>query len=230
VDVNSGVDLNRYALLDEWSLLKNKNVIVYTFDENTMNFKVEYPTMVSSTSVIEILKTSIDDIVISYHAITDKKALLKKLRALYNYKKEPIKVIEEEDRYPCITCTAKGLKTCTANVLKSAEERKREKFEAIEKEKSRHVNNSDMWCQLTSTMKKQILKCPECYPWFYMDECPDTGYFARSSYRTEVTPNNYTSTTVYGTPFHALMMSIKEYEKYPHLGYKKGYEENLKGI
>ena len=58
VDVNSGVDLNSYALLDEWSLLKNKNVIVYTFDENTMNFKVEYPTMVSSTSVIEILKTS----------------------------------------------------------------------------------------------------------------------------------------------------------------------------
>ena len=54
------------------SLLKEKNVIVYTFDENTMNFKVEYPTMQSSTSVIEILKKSIEDIVISYHAITDK--------------------------------------------------------------------------------------------------------------------------------------------------------------
>ena len=35
VDVNSGVDLNSYSKLDEWSLLKNKKVIVeYTFNEN----------------------------------------------------------------------------------------------------------------------------------------------------------------------------------------------------
>ena len=117
---------------------------------------------------------------------------MKKLRALYNYKEEPIKVVEE-DCYACITCTAKGLKTCSAYASTSAEERKREKFETIEfeKEKPKHVNNSDMWCQLTSTMKKHILKCPQCYPWFYMDKCPDTCYFARISYRTEVSPNNY---------------------------------------
>ena len=42
VDVNSSVDLNSYSLLDEWSLLKNKKVIVYTFDENDRGFKVEY--------------------------------------------------------------------------------------------------------------------------------------------------------------------------------------------
>ena len=90
VDVNSGADLNSYSLLDEWSLLKNKHVIVYTFDEIKMNFKVEYTTMAPSRSVIEILKTSIGDIVISYHAISDKNALLKKLRALYNYKEGPI--------------------------------------------------------------------------------------------------------------------------------------------
>ena len=91
VDVNSGVDLNSYSLLDEWALLKQKNVIVYTFDENTKKDKVEYPTIQASTSVIEILKTSIEYIVIFYHAITDKDALLKKLCALYNYKEEPIK-------------------------------------------------------------------------------------------------------------------------------------------
>ena len=84
-----------------------------------------------------------------------------------------------------------------------------------------------MWCQLTSTMKKHILK-PECYPRFYTDKCPDTGYFARSSYCTEVTPNNYRWIAFRGTPFHALMMEIKEYEKYPHLGYKKVNEKNIK--
>ena len=41
VDVNSGADLNSYSLLDEWSLLKNKKVIVYTFNENERGFKVE---------------------------------------------------------------------------------------------------------------------------------------------------------------------------------------------
>ena len=55
-----------------------------------------------------------------------------------------------------------------------------EKVTTIEKEESKHVNNSDRWSQLTSTMKKHIRKCSECYPRFYTDECPDTGYFAIS--------------------------------------------------
>ena len=92
VDVNNGVDLNSYSLLDEWSLLKKKDVIVYTFDENIKSFQVEYQTPMTSSRSIEILKTSIDDIVISYHAITDKDALLKKLRDLYKCdEEEPVK-------------------------------------------------------------------------------------------------------------------------------------------
>ena len=85
-----------------------------------------------------------------------------------------------------------------------------------------------MWCQLPSAMKKHILKCPQCYPRFYTDECPDTGYFAQIGISTEETPNNYRLRITYGTLFHALIMSIKEYKKYPHLNSKKGYGENLK--
>ena len=55
---------------------------MHTFDETTKYFKVEYQTPTLFVPVIEILKTSIDDIVIAYNAITDKEALLKKLRAL----------------------------------------------------------------------------------------------------------------------------------------------------
>ena len=92
VDLNSCMDLNSYSLLDEWSLLKKKDVLVYTFDETIKSFQVEYQTPMTSSRSIEILKTSIDDIVISYHAITDKDALLKKLRDLYKCdEEEPVK-------------------------------------------------------------------------------------------------------------------------------------------
>ena len=136
---------------------------MYTFDENSRYFKVEYQTPNSSIHLIEILKTSI---VIAYHAITDKDALLKKLRTLYNYKEEPIKVVVEEDLYPCINCTAKGLKTCcsTVNVLKSDEERKREQFESQLKElETKHISPFLNWEQLNKPMSVHVQNCPECY-------------------------------------------------------------------
>ena len=116
---------------------------------------MEYPTIQASTSVIEILKTSIEYIVIFNHAITDKDALLKKLCALYNYKEEPIKVVVEEDLYPCINCTAKGLKTCcsSVNVLKSDEQQKHEQFESQLKElETNHTSPFFNWEQLNKQM------------------------------------------------------------------------------
>ena len=41
VDVNTDVHVNCSALLDKWSLLKQKNVIVYTFDTTTKYYKVD---------------------------------------------------------------------------------------------------------------------------------------------------------------------------------------------
>ena len=96
VDANSGVDLNSYALVDEWALLKEKKVLEYTFDEISPSLKAEYQTQNLFNPVIEILKTSLDDIVIAYDtiiaypAITDKDALLEKIRALYKPSEEEL--------------------------------------------------------------------------------------------------------------------------------------------
>ena len=62
-------------------------------------FKVEYQTPNRNIHVLEILKTSLDDIVIACHAITDKHALLKKLRALYKPSKEEL--AEARAKYQC---------------------------------------------------------------------------------------------------------------------------------
>ena len=77
VDTNSNVDLNDYSLLDKWSMIHQKTVIVYTFDHTMEYFKVEYKTPNVFLPFIEILKTSIDDIVIAYNAILDNDILLK---------------------------------------------------------------------------------------------------------------------------------------------------------
>ena len=44
---------------------------------------------------------------------------------------------------------------------------------------TKHVPNSLNWSQLSKAMRVHIRDCPVCYPPFYTDECPDTGYFAR---------------------------------------------------
>ena len=90
VDVNSGADLNSYSLLDKWSMIHQKTVIVYTFDTTTQYYKVEYKTPNLFLPFIEILKTSIDNIVIAYNAILDKDVLLKKLCALYKPSQEEL--------------------------------------------------------------------------------------------------------------------------------------------
>ena len=206
VDVNSGADLNSYSLLDEWSLLKKKDVLVYTFDENIKSFQVEYQTPMTSSRSIEILKTSIDDIVISYHAITDKDALLKKLRDLYKCdEEEPVKY------------DASGRPFAPPGPIKSDAQRKREYFESELKElETKHVYNSFNWEQLNQAMRVHVRNCPKCYPAFYTDECPDTGYFARmhdASPKLEGEDPKYAK-TFWGTPFHALMIGINTYEKY----------------
>ena len=126
------------------------------------------------------MKTSIDDIVLAYRAILNKAALLKKLRALYKPTKDQLVEARAKHSSSLENAQQREQKRCDQAL---------EKVTTIEKEKSKHVNNSDMWCQLTASMKKHIRTCPECYPRFYTDECPDTGYFARSSYYTEETPN-----------------------------------------
>ena len=52
-----------------------------------------------------------------------------------------------------------------------------------------------------------VRKCTECYPAFYPDECPDTGYRASV---TNVCPDIKGSCKKYffGTPFHAWMIGI----------------------
>lgn len=206
VDINSGADLNSYALLDEWSLLKNKKVIVYTFNENDRGFKVEYQTPYRCPDRVEILKTSIDDIVIAYHAITDINALLTKLRKLYN--------IPEEDP---VKYDASGRPFPPPGPIKSDAQRKKEYFEAKLKElETKHVPNSYNWEQLNKAMRVHIRDCPVCYPPFYTDECPDTGYFARmhdASPKLEGEDPKYAK-TFWGTPFHALMIGINNHEKY----------------
>ena len=88
------MDLNDYKLLDEWALQHGCNIVVYTFDETIKYFKVEYQTpnlnVYINIHVLKILKTSIDDIIIAYHAITDKDALLKQFCAFYKPSKEEL--------------------------------------------------------------------------------------------------------------------------------------------
>ena len=62
-------------------------------------------------------------------------------------------------------------------------------------------------------MRVHVRNCTECYPAFYTDECPDTGYYASThDARPEFIGTD--QCTFWGTPFHALMIGINNYEKY----------------
>ena len=73
-------------------MIHQKTVIVYTFDTTTKYYKVEYKTPNLFVPFIEILKTSIDDIVIAYNfiIIVDCFALVQQLRALYKPSQEEL--------------------------------------------------------------------------------------------------------------------------------------------
>ena len=71
-------------------MLRQKTVIVYTFDTTTKYYKVECKTPNLFVPFIEILKTSIDDIIIAYNFIVDCFALVQQLRALYKPSQEEL--------------------------------------------------------------------------------------------------------------------------------------------
>ena len=101
--------------------------------------------------------------------------------------------------------------------LQSEEEKRRERLERDLKElESRHIGPFLNWPQLNEAMKIHVRHCPQYYPAFYTDECPDTGNQASSVDKRPHLPDEDPKygKEFWGTPFHALMVSINNYEKY----------------
>ena len=214
VNTNSSVDLNDYSLLDKWSMIHQKTVIVYTFDNTIEYYKVEYKTPNLFLPFIEILKTSIDDIVIAYNPILDKDVLLKKLYALYKPSQEELALVRQKRK--------------ADDTLLNAERDERSvkvKIEERLKQTDEHVAKHLSWTQLTHPMKIHVRTCTDCFPAFYTDECLDTGYRA-STFNAHPQFKHSFQKYFYGTPFRALMISINNFEKY-HWGDCQNYEKEL---
>ena len=96
------------------------------------------------------------------------------------------------------------------------------KIEERLKQTDEHFAKHLSWTQLTHPMKIQVRTCTDCFPAFYTDV---TGYRA-STFDARPQFKHSFQKYFYGTPFHALMISINNFEKY-HFGDRQHYQKEL---